>query len=138
MSKDFLPSQAPLALPSPLHFSFSLTLLPFSLPSVGPTAFCCSMSLSPSPPNPRVLVLTLQGKQVVGEWEASLAGDRWDQKDPTGDFPGGPVVKTPHFHCRGARVRSLVRELRSRMLHGAAKKKKKKKDPTGCEYPDDK
>ena len=75
---------------------------------------------------------------MVGEWEASLAGDRWDQKDPTGDFPGGPVVKTPHFHCRGARVRSLVRELRSRMLHGAAKKKKKKKDPTGCEYPDDK
>ena len=27
------------------------------------------------------------------------------------DFPGGPVVKTPHSQCRGARVRSLVREL---------------------------
>ena len=28
---------------------------------------------------------------------------------------------------QGARVRSLVRELRSRMLHGVAKKKKRKK-----------
>ena len=28
---------------------------------------------------------------------------------------------------QGARVRSLVRELRSRMLHGVAKKKKKKR-----------
>ena len=23
------------------------------------------------------------------------------QKTPLGDFPGGPVVKTPHFHCTG-------------------------------------
>ena len=33
----------------------------------------------------------------------------WDIKiilrsgHPRGDFPGGPTVKTPHFHCRGHR-----------------------------------
>ena len=40
------------------------------------------------------------------------------------DFPGGAVVKTT---CRGLKIQSLVRELRSRMPHGAAKKKKKKR-----------
>ena len=44
----------------------------------------------------------------------------------SGDFPGGPMVKTPCFHCRGA-VQSLVGELGCRMPHGAAKKRKKKK-----------
>ena len=28
------------------------------------------------------------------------------------------MVKTPRFHCRGMLVQSLVRELRSHMLHG--------------------
>ena len=37
------------------------------------------------------------------------------------DFPGSPVVKTT---CRGLGVQSLVRELRSHMPHGAAKKKR--------------
>ena len=32
--------------------------------------------------------------------------------------------KTPRFRCRGARVQSLVGELKSCMLHGAAKKRK--------------
>ena len=40
-----------------------------------------------------------------------------------GDFPGGPVVKTPRFHCRGHGVPSLVGELRSYMPRGTAKKK---------------
>ena len=31
------------------------------------------------------------------------------------DFPGGSVVKTSSFHCRGAQVGSLVGELRSHM-----------------------
>ena len=31
------------------------------------------------------------------------------------DFPGGPVVKTPHFQCRGRRFNPSVRELRSHM-----------------------
>ena len=30
--------------------------------------------------------------------------------DWTENFPGGPVVKIPHFHCRGAKVPSLVGE----------------------------
>ena len=37
------------------------------------------------------------------------------------DFPGSPVVKTLRFHCRGARVRSLLREL-SHKPCGAAKR----------------
>ena len=40
------------------------------------------------------------------------------------DFPGSAVVKILCFQCRGAQVRSLVKELRSRMPHGAAKKTK--------------
>ena len=39
------------------------------------------------------------------------------------DFPGGPVVKTPHFHCRGPGVQSPVGKLRSHMSRGVAKKK---------------
>ena len=36
------------------------------------------------------------------------------------DFPGDLVVKTPHFHCRGHRVASLVRECKSHMQQSAA------------------
>ena len=43
-----------------------------------------------------------------------------------GNFPGGPVVKTV-LPMQGAWVQSLVRELRSHMLHSTAKKKKLKK-----------
>ena len=39
--------------------------------------------------------------------------------------PGSLVVKTAH-PLQEARVQSLVRELRSHMLHGTAKKKKLK------------
>ena len=42
------------------------------------------------------------------------------------DFPGGPVVKTLLIPLQGARVQSLVKELRFCMPRGAAKKKKKK------------
>ena len=41
------------------------------------------------------------------------------------DFPGGPVVKTPRFHCRGRG--SIPGRGRSRMPQGAAKKKKEEK-----------
>ena len=44
------------------------------------------------------------------------------------DFPGSPVVKTPRCHCQGHRFLSLVRELRSHMLHGMAKNRKRKKE----------
>ena len=40
------------------------------------------------------------------------------------DFPGGPMVKTLPFPCRGCRFKPLVRELRS-CRHSVAKKKRK-------------
>ena len=43
------------------------------------------------------------------------------------DFPGGPVVKTPRFHGKGAQVRPLVGKLRSRMPRSAARKTKTNK-----------
>ena len=47
-----------------------------------------------------------------------------DKDDAGYSLPGGPVVKTLSSNA-GAQVRSLVKELRSHMLHGEAKKKKK-------------
>ena len=46
------------------------------------------------------------------------------QYDRARDFPGGPVVKTPCFHCMGHEFKSLVGELRPHMPHSVAKKKK--------------
>ena len=40
-------------------------------------------------------------------------------------LPGGPVVKTLSFHCRGTQIRSPVQELRSHMPHGLVEKKKR-------------
>ena len=37
------------------------------------------------------------------------------------EFPGGLVVRTPSFHCRGHLI-PLVGELRAHMLRGMAKK----------------
>ena len=48
-------------------------------------------------------------------------------KEKVRDFPGGPVVETPHFHCKGAQVQSLVGEPGSHMPQCVAKKKEKKK-----------
>ena len=42
------------------------------------------------------------------------------------DFPGGPVVKTLHFHCRGCGFDPWS----GKMPHGMAKKFKKKKKKT--------
>ena len=36
-------------------------------------------------------------------------------------LPGDPVVKTPHFHCRGWKIWSLAQELRSHMPPGQKK-----------------
>ena len=46
------------------------------------------------------------------------------------DFSGGPVVKTPCFHCSGTQVRSLAGELIYCMSQGVAKTKPKKKKKT--------
>ena len=43
-------------------------------------------------------------------------------------FPGGPVVKTAYSHCRGIQVQSLVKELRSHILHNPQKLKYIKKN----------
>ena len=48
------------------------------------------------------------------------------KKGDLGEFPGGPVVKTPCFHCHGLRFKP-IKELRSHKLHSTAIKKKKKK-----------
>ena len=42
------------------------------------------------------------------------------------DFPGGPVVKTPCFHCRGHRFDPWLGKIP--MPHGVTGKKKKKKE----------
>ena len=39
-----------------------------------------------------------------------------------GDFPGGPVVKTPHVQCREYGFNHSVGELRSHIPHGADKR----------------
>ena len=44
-------------------------------------------------------------------------------KKREGSFPGSPVVRILHFHCRGHGF--LAGELRSHMPSGTAKKKKK-------------
>lgn len=43
---------------------------------------------------------------------------------PNWEVPGGPVVKTPCFHCQGPGVQSLVGELRSHKPSDAAKTEK--------------
>ena len=42
------------------------------------------------------------------------------------DFPGGPVVRTQHYHCQGP-CSIPGQELRSFKPHGTAEKKEKKK-----------
>ena len=42
------------------------------------------------------------------------------------DFPGGPVVRTPRFHCRGSGFNPWSGELRSRKPTGMAKKERNK------------
>ena len=42
-----------------------------------------------------------------------------------GEFLGGPVVRSPHFHCRGHRVNP---QLGSKILHAAQCSGKKKKN----------
>ena len=51
------------------------------------------------------------------------------------DFPGGPVVKTPCFQCRGARVQPLVGELRSHMPRGAALPPKRRRPRISSFFP---
>ena len=52
----------------------------------------------------------------------------WQRTLLHGEFPGCPVVRTLHFPCWSSQVQSLVTEVRSCQLCGAAKKKKKKEE----------
>ena len=61
------------------------------------------------------------------------------KKLTTRDFPGGPVVRNSGFQFGGARVCSMIRDLRSCIPSNAAKKKKnknknKKTQPTTLEH----
>ena len=57
---------------------------------------------------------------------SSMSSEKCKLKQQWWEFPGGPVVRTPRFHCWGPGVLSLVRELRSHKPHGSAKKTNKK------------
>ena len=48
------------------------------------------------------------------------------KKRKMGEFPGGLVVRTPHFHYSGPGIKPLVGEMRSHKLHGKKKKRKKR------------
>ena len=67
-------------------------------------------------PNPNPLLLTEDRLRPRGKKGVGLL------KSPQGDFPGGPVVKTPCFHCRGPRFHPWSGKFR--MPRGVAKKKK--------------
>ena len=65
------------------------------------------------------------GKMGNGACESScsFAGPTSNKIQPW-DFPGGPVVKTPSFHCKGRGFDPWLGELRSYMPFGVAKKEK--------------
>ena len=66
----------------------------------------------------------------------AVEGWSWDTENTLniglGDFSGGPVIKSPCFHCRGVWVQSLVRERRSCMPCSMDGQKKKKKIVLRC------
>ena len=56
-------------------------------------------------------------------------------RSPLGGFPGGPVVKTPRFHCRERRFSPWSGQLRSRKVgSGQRGKKKKTHKPSKIKY----
>lgn len=55
-----------------------------------------------------------------------------DKNISAGDLPGGPVTKTPPFHCRGPRFDPWLGNLRFRMPHsGQTQTNKKTRDERG-------
>ena len=51
-----------------------------------------------------------------------------ERNEGSWDFPGSPVVKTPHFQCGRLWVQALVGELRTHMLCRATKRNEKKEN----------
>ena len=58
-----------------------------------------------------------------GSFQGSSENANIEQRYQTRGILWHPVVRIPHSHCRGPRVQSLAGELRTRKLHGEAKKK---------------
>ena len=58
--------------------------------------------------NPGMLEVHKERQKGDGRW---IRGVSWDQNSARnhliGDHPGGPVVNSPHFQCRGVLVSSL-------------------------------
>ena len=67
---------------------------------------------------------TLKWKNL-GSFDWQLITIQNFKREQCWDFPGGPAVKTPHFHFQGVQARSLVWKLESHMPHGEAKTIKK-------------
>ena len=79
-----------------------------------------------------ILTSNQEGRQFGKTEFSHLDFHLCTKKTPLRDFLVGPGVKTACFPLQGAQVPSLVRELRSCMLHGMAKKVKKKLKTESC------
>ena len=61
--------------------------------------------------------------KVCFQWGIKI---RNEENEKEQEFPGGPGVRIPHFHCKGAWVLFLVQELGSLMLRLNWKRRKRK------------
>ena len=63
-------------------------------------AWILSVCLAASNKRPRKIRCGCMGTVLLGGMEA-VASEGKSKIGNGRDFPGGPVVKSPHFHCRG-------------------------------------
>ena len=77
--------------------------------------------------NPRLSVILVMIQFTSGGWTGQMIlsskQPSFKLKEKRRDFPGGPAVMTPHFHCRGHGFDPWLGELRSHMPCGKRKKK---------------
>ena len=71
-----------------------------------------------------LFVYPLMSQSFMRTYSVSDNEDCWIKNNSPWDFPGGPVVKTQCFYCRGLRFHPWFREC----LHMAKKNKKGKED----------
>ena len=73
---------------------------------------------------------TWRGPQSNGVgWLTQTTGPSASEKVDGRDFLGGPVVKTPIFHCRGT---GLIPGWRAKILHAEQLKKERTKERKKC------
>ena len=89
------------------HHTDSLKAQPPSLPVCSLPRIPCGLDINWQGINFKMVLLFLSSKKFFFSFPLWFKNDSWD-------FPGGPVVKTLSFHCRG--FQSLVGELRFFML----------------------